>query len=275
MQKFDIAVQGTFYKKWGSQSRESVEIVSVEDIGMHEVVRLGIDCKTYVAEGFVMHNSANPHLVLYDVPLDTAVLFGITNEGTIIDPEALDTRGVPMASFVQRIDSSYVETYLMQKRLMQEKLVVVEDGELYKGCEGQVWYLHMVNGSCIQMKCKPDEIESIHFAAGRRLSKVTVMATCQNAFENMDNPTYDFVAGLISEEYSWELIDLSKDLILRCIAQAKKVFAFKADVILKYQATGKNILIDKAEVMRAMSQLFSKKDMRRVFGTISSYEALK
>lgn len=43
-----------------------------------------------------LYGARNPHLVLYDAPLECAVLFGVTDEGVPIPPDRLDTLGVPV-----------------------------------------------------------------------------------------------------------------------------------------------------------------------------------
>lgn len=217
----------------------------------------------------------NPHLILYEVPLATAVLFGITNDGDIKSPLDMDLLDVPSAPHIMKIDGQYVETYQWQKSEMQGKLEVIVDGESYKGLEGQVWYLLLEDNSVMQFKCKPDEIESIHFAMGKRLSKTTVVATCWKALENVDMLNFDTVVAMLCEDYPSELVSLSKDFILSCVKKVQSDLDFRDKVLSKYAEIGINILADKRSVMRAMSQSFPKDAMTRVFSVVMNYETVR
>lgn len=223
---------------------------------------------------FELYGSANAHLILYDVPLETAILFGVTNAGKIIDLYNLNDCNVPRAKLMAQITGQYVESYQWQKSEMQGKLVVLVEGEAYRGLEGQVWYMTLDDGNVIQFKCKPDEIESIHFSQGRRLSRTTVMATCLNALENTDMLSYDFIIELLAEEYSHELISLSKDMILETIKKVQRDLEFKQTVIEAYKDVGVSILTDKRTVMRALSSQFLKSEITRVYSAIMAYETV-
>ena len=223
---------------------------------------------------FELYGSANPHLILYEVPLETAILFGVNNAGKIIDLYNINDCKVPRAKLMATIDGQYVESYQWQKSEMQKKLVVLVDGESYRGIEGQVWYMTLEDGSVVQFKCKPDEIESIHFSQGRRLSKTTIVSTCLNALENTDVLSYDFIVELLAEEYSRELISLSKDLILDTVKKVQRDLEFKQTVIAAYREAGVNILVDKRTAMRAMSTYFPKTEITRVYSAIMAYETI-
>lgn len=224
---------------------------------------------------FELYGSANPHLILYSVPLDTAILFGISNEGKIKSPHELASCDVPTAPWITDIDKQYVETYQWQKAEMQSRIEVVVEGESYRGLEGQVWYMSLEDGRTVQYKCKPDEIESIHFSKGRRLSKTTVMTTCMNALENIDVLTYDFVVELLREEYPAELISLSKDMIFSCIQKVNRDLEFRLQVETLYKKIGVNILVDKRTVMRELSNHFTKTEMTKVYSAVMSYETVR
>jgi len=108
---------------------------------------------------------------------------------------------------------------------------------------------------------------------GRRLSKTTVMATCFKSIENGDL-TFDFVVELLTEDYSPELIDMSKDLILQCVQRVQKELEFKESVVVCYREIGINILVDKRTVMRALSEYFAKTEMTHVYNVVMAYETV-
>lgn len=214
---------------------------------------------------FELYGARNHILVQYDVPLEIALLFGVKNNGEILGPRDLVVSDIPIVPLKAVIDSQYVETYKWHQEQMDKTLVEVEDG--FKGEEGQVWYCYTDQG-VVQFKCKPSQIEAIHFAAGKRIGKVSIITTCWNALENVDKLAYDFVAELLQEEFTPEQIDFSKDLILRCIAYVEEEAEFKAMVIKRYKEFGVNILADKVAVMRYLSQFFPKPKMKKVYSTI-------
>jgi len=107
-----------------------------------------------------------------------------------------------------------------------------------------------------------------------RLSRTTVMATCLNAMENTDLLSYDFIVELLAEEYSRELISLSKDLILDTVKKVQRDLEFKQTVIAAYREAGVNILVDKRTAMRAMSTYFPKTEITRVYSAIMAYETI-
>jgi len=107
-----------------------------------------------------------------------------------------------------------------------------------------------------------------------RLSRTTVMATCLNAMENTDLLSYDFIVELLAEEYSRELISLSKDLILDTVKKVQRDLEFKQIVIEAYKDVGVSVLTDKRAVMRALSSRFLKTEITRVYSAIMAYETV-
>lgn len=221
---------------------------------------------------YELYGSLNQHLVKYEAALDVAVLFGRKNDRAVIHPARLQTLGVPVAPLITRIDSGYVENYRTQQSAMRDSLK--GDAETgFVGSEGQVWYC-LTEGSAIQFKCKPEQIEAIHWTQGLHLSKTVVLTTCKNALENTDILTFEFVSQLLQEEFTPEQIDLSKDLINACIDSVNQDATFRQDVLTRYANTGISVLVDKRSVMRAMANHYNKTVMGKVYSIIAAKEGI-
>jgi len=222
---------------------------------------------------FELYGARNPHLVVYkDIPLAIALLFGVTNAGNVLPPTVLGTvEPIPVVKQFSVVTKDYVWNYETLQKTLEAGLKQEEEG-YYSGTEGTVWYLKTLDGRYIQLKCKPETIEMIHFSAGAGgLGKNTIIATCWNSYENTDEPTVDFVKELLLEEFKPEIIEAHHYLIEKCLDFVKGEQQFRQDVLSEYKKIGKNILVDKVSVMRAMSTKFEKARMRKVYGIIKDF----
>jgi hypothetical protein len=228
-----------------------------------------------------MYGGRNTHLIVYKNALDIALLFGVSNSGRILSPtdlglatrDSYETSGeLPLVSRMAVIDRDYVWNYEKTQKRLEEGLKKVEGEEHYTGIEGSVWYLHFPDSRCIQIKNKPETIESIHFASGKgALSKNAVLATAWNAFENMDIVTVEFVKQLLLEEFKPEAIEANLDLVERCVSYVNAEMEFRQVVLEEYKKVGMNILLNKREVMRALSEKFDRSKMGKVYAIVANY----
>jgi len=216
---------------------------------------------------FELYGCRNPHLIVYPNSLDIALLFGVTNEGRILSPTDIKGSGLPEVTKLKDVDSDYIYNYELLRAELQTTLKQQEEG-YYSGTEGAVWYLHFPDGKCIQMKCKPELVEAIHFSAGAGLGKNIIIATCWNAFENTDSPTIEFIKQLLLEEFKPEIIEANHYLIERYLNYVMGEAEFRDKVMIEYQKTGMNILLNKADVMRRLSDKFPRDKMKRVYSII-------
>lgn len=220
---------------------------------------------------FELYGALNTHLIVYKIPLDAALLFGVTNSGKILSPlQDLKDPDLPVVDRLTVIDKDYAQNYEEFRLKLEAGLTKEEEGR-YSGIEGTVWYLHTPDGLCIQLKCKPETIEAIHFAAGAGLSKNAAIATCWNAFENVDILTVDFVKQLLLEEFEQRIIDDNTQLIESAVAFVTEEANFRQTVLKEYRSTGMNILTHKVEVMRLLSTKFPRYRMKRVHSIIAGY----
>jgi hypothetical protein len=217
---------------------------------------------------FELYGSRNTHLLIYDEPLAFKLLFGVTNEGKILSPAQLSNPNLPILEPLKMINKDFASNYEATQKELQDKLTQPEEG-YYCGMEGTVWYLHTPDGKCVQLKCKPEAIEAIHFAQGVGISKNSIIATCWNAFENTDTLTSEFIEQLLLEEFPQHQIEANHILIQRCIIFVTEESNFKKEVLETYKQTGMNILLQKADVMRQLSSKFPKNKMKKVYSIIA------
>jgi hypothetical protein len=168
------------------------------------------------------------------------------------------------------VAAEYVSAYTAARETMNQALRETEDG--YVGEEGEVWYLLDETGRWTMLKCKPELIEAVHWAASG-INKNAIIATCWNALENWDNPTVDQVKSLLLEEYALSEVEKVHLAIMKHLEGVRLQQEFRAEVIEVYREMGMNILIDKVAVMRALSQRFDRSLIRRVYTIIMDSEA--
>lgn len=258
---------GDFLGMWNEVGMPHANIM--KDI-MHDY-----DCNL----SFEMYGSRNTHLVVYNVLLAIALLFGVTNSGRILSPtdiglaSAKDYRArtrVPLVPRLALIDKDYVWNYEEFQKGFENSLKPVDE-EHYSGTEGAVWYLHLPDNQCLQIKLKPETIEAIHWAAETHISKNSVITTCWNAFENVDTLTVEFVSQLLLEEFTQEEIDANADLVRTCLDHVTREAEFRQEVLTTYRGLGTNLLVDKAGVMRSLSEKYPRNQMKKVYSIIKAY----
>lgn len=216
---------------------------------------------------FELYGARNKHLLWYDVPLECALLFGVTGGGTIIPPTKMDLLGLPMVQKMAEVTSYYVESYKQQQLFLEDGLREVEDG--YEGVEGQVWYLQTIDGRTIQFKCKPETIELIHFASGG-LGKNMIRATAYNVFENQDELTIEAVVALLLEEFSERQIQACEGIIQKVVSEVRFEVEQRQAIVEDYKTLNMDINLDKVTVMRWFSERYPKKEMRRVYTVLKT-----
>jgi hypothetical protein len=218
---------------------------------------------------FELYGARNPHLVIYDIPLAYALLFGVTNVGNIISPSKIKCN-LPKAKLVAEVDKDYSNTYINIQKQLESGLCKL-DNDTYMGVEGTVWYLQTIENRTVQYKCKPETIEVIHFSQGKGISKNSILATCWNALENTDKLTVDFIKQLLLEEFEAPKIEANHYLIESCIKVVEDALVFRDRVLNEYRVIGMDIKLDKVAVMRKMSGKFDRNEMSKVYTTIMNW----
>jgi hypothetical protein len=219
---------------------------------------------------FELYGSRNSHLMLYDTPLDCALLFGVDPNGRFRSIDEIDRVGVPVPKHLGHLKAG--EDPVAAYGRIREKLqatIQSQDDEKLSGSEGAVWYITTTNMERVLFKCKPESVEAIHWKGG--VNKAAVMATCWNLLETEDFLEYGKLERLLLEEYSQAEIDAFREHIDACIADVSEELNFRNLVLEAYDKIGIKLASDKASVMRKLSTKFPKTLMKKVFTLISRY----
>ncbi len=216
---------------------------------------------------FEIYGMRNAHLVLYDIDLAVAALFGIRKDATIVPVFDLKLFDVPFAPLIDEISAKDdpVKKYAEIRDNMEQRMKRTDDEKLV-GMEGTVWYVEEPNGRITMWKCKPESVEEIHWAIG--INKKAVLATCWNYLETGDVLNYENLLPLLLEEYEVRDIENFRKYIDNCIEQVNQEVEFRERVLNEYDKLGISIHLNKSAVMRAMSQHFNRSEMQKVYTTI-------
>lgn len=210
---------------------------------------------------FELYGQRNPITVKYETPLDAALLFGVRRvDHAICPPTALKTDGAKLPQSYAVLGGDLTGVY----NSFRESMARENDAELV--VEGMVLYAHVGEPSWRQFKCKPEQIEKIHWANGG-IPKNAVWTTAVNAYEATDKPTVDDIIELLKEEYNETQIEKSISRIHKIHSEVYYHMVFVGEVNKAWGVAaekGFDVTKDKAATMRFLSQFFNKNEMRRV-----------
>lgn len=209
---------------------------------------------------FELYGVENTHLIKYDVLLDTALLFGIRGQSVVSPTDIVkDTMGtdgivkfVPMATRIFRFTSydyrrpnedllsNHKLTQMYKNQQVQMDGNLTEDDGIYAGTEGQIWYAHLETGEIQLFKCKPHQIELIHWSSDNAIHRNVIHTTAQNALESYAELTVDAVKELLSEEFADVQINKSVDRIKKAVDKINEDMYYldKVEEILTTTAYG-------------------------------------
>jgi hypothetical protein len=216
---------------------------------------------------FELYGARNTHLMVYDVDLAGATLFGVRHDASIIPAAKLDMLGVPSAPLLGELTGKEdpVAKYAEIRAEMESKNRQTEEDKL-TGIEGTVWYVEQPGGQVSMWKCKPESVEAIHWALG--INKAAVLATCWNFLETGDDLRYETLLPLLLEEYTIEEIQRFRHYVDQCIELVRAAIEFRDRVLALYSQVGLSIHTHKAEVMRALSGHFRRDEMKKVYSVL-------
>lgn len=225
---------------------------------------------------FEMFGSRNPITIMYDIPLEVNLLFGVRRNDHIIRPpnelKIITKTKIPKSFNLNDESKSIIEIYNSNREFMSSK------NKNSLTIEGMVQYCHVGKPSWIMFKCKPEEVEKIHWSASGFIPEKSLFNTALNVFESNDIPVINDFIELLKEEYPQELITKSYHKIEKIWNKAFERIEFTKSVneiwILAKQ-NGLDVTKDKNETMRFVSKYFSKNVMNKVGGTILKLAGLK
>lgn len=223
--------------------------------------------KNHCHVSFELYGTRNTHLMVYDVDLAVATLFGVRPDASVMAGLTLHLDGVPSAPLLGELTAGEdpVTTYAQIRADMEERMRATDDDKLV-GMEGAVWYVEEPGGRVTMWKCKPESVESIHWTLG--INKTAVLATCWNCLETDEDLQYETLLPLLLEEYALEEMARFRPHIDDCIREVHAALAFRDHVLATYQQVGLSIHLYKAEVLRALSAHFRRDEMKKVYAVL-------
>jgi len=216
---------------------------------------------------FELYGSRNPITIKYDVELDTKLLFAIRRNDHAIKPITEFNIKNCKVPYMYKNNNELSLTDMYNK--FRESASSVNEKELKT--EGFVMYAYIGEPSWKMLKCKPEEIERIHWTASGHIPKHSLFTTAINVFESYDNPIIDNFIELLKEEYPENLITKNTQRIQNIWKLAMDRMNFIKNVNEVYKKAiyeGFDINNDKNKTMRFMSKFFGKNIMKRVGSVI-------
>ena len=213
---------------------------------------------------FELYGARNKHLVIYDVALDTRLLFGVRLDGTLEPPAHMAVHPCPHPPVtVAHTPKGLENIYKAMQAELEAGLTTDEVLGGYRGAEGRVWYVS-APGQWFAFKCKPETIEAIHWAAGG-LGVSVIKATAYNVLENHPRCTPELIRELLLEEFNETEIDIAWRVVMRVSEQVNIEAELRYAILERYAEIGLDFNADPPSVMRALSPHFPKSQMSHVY----------
>jgi len=225
-----------------------------------------------VALSYELYGYRNPHLMVYDIPIDTKLLCGIKQENAaIIPPQQFPDNPCILDIQAEAGSSSDLKKLYEQLEDTATKATTKreEDGML-EGTEGYVIYVLTNQMDSYKKwtpyKIKGDDVKDIHWATGA-ITTASILTTTWNALESctIDELDEQYVITLLKEEFNDHQIGKSEIRIGKCLKQVKEMVYLRINIKRYYDERPKDLEEGKRYLMRYMSQFFGKKEMKKVF----------
>lgn len=242
-----------------------------EYLNENEWVSRVIQHNPYINLSFEMFGYRNPITIKYSQPLEVNLLFGIDMfSSAVIPPSKLNTKvnGVKIARYYHMVGD--VNGFDLTRSYNQHREHMSTQNQEQLTIEGMVMYADVGELSWKMFKCKPEEIEKIHWTASGFIPERSLFTTALNTFESNDDPAIEDFLTLLKEEYEEHLLTKSFIKIQRIWKKAFEHIEFTKqvnDVYILAKQNGLDITKDKNETMRFMSKHFSRNIMGKV-GTV-------
>jgi hypothetical protein len=212
---------------------------------------------------FELFGERNPITIHYQNTLDAALLFGVRRLDYAVKPPTElighEVANLPRAFPVDSIaDMTAVYNQIRAEMTEKNSVEILE--------EGVMLYAHIGEPSWKQFKCKPEQVEKIHWANGG-IPHNALWTTAINTYESNESPTLDDFIQLLREEYGESQIQRSIIRVQKIYSEAQTHMEMVAAVNKAWmiaQGNGFDVTQDKAATMRFLSKYFDKKDMRKV-----------
>ena len=222
---------------------------------------------------FELYGSRNPITVKYNSPLLVKLLFGVRRKDHVIRPPSqLNILYVPLEYLPEFFsfnifNISDLKNITKCYEFARTRISFKNKDELLT--EGMVFYAQTGQPSWRMFKCKPDEIQKIHWAASGVIQKREIWNTAINAFEDVE-PDIDYLKELLKEEYTEQMIYKSKvriDKIFKEVTKHMRDVKKINEAYIIAKDNGFDLRENKNETFRFLSKHFKKEEMKKV-GTI-------
>ena len=247
---------GRFYSMWN-------ELLDSQDW----IVKL-INSNPNYNLSFELYGSRNPITIRYGMPLATAFLFGVRRTDSVIKPPSEFNSPVDFLTPISF--ATFGENPTIKYKNLRDVFNLENENSEELKTEGAVFYAHIQGDSSWKMmKCKPEQIEKIHWANGG-ISRNALWTSAVNLFEDVDNPTIEDYKELLKEEFTETQIIKSINKVTKMFDKAKEHMELVEKVNsawIEAKQAGFDIYYNKRGTMVWLSQFFNKKDMGKV-GTI-------
>lgn len=238
---------------------------------------------TRFSYAFELYGKINPHLISYEHDLDTVWLLTIEKHNGKIHNQSILTVLSSKAGFYaasgeipeakiwgECLPEHAIKTYrAYQDELESRNKARYATNQTFE-FEGLILNTVMKDDTVELFKLKPSQIEDIHFAAGRGLSKEIVQQACYKIMENGEDLSLEKVLNILRADWTEVIMNAFEQEIKDVVGEFLVHQQLKEDVIAKYNELKLDIMADKAGTMRAMSQYFSKDKIGQVFKIISN-----
>jgi len=220
----------------------------------------------------------NPHLIIYNKPLDTKLLFFVNQETlTVIPPTRIQPSKVWMEDKYIISNDIYAEApnlkmcgndnivaaYETLRANDEKNNKKTDDGII--GTEGSVFYVKTDN-QWIMYKEKPESVEHEHWATGS-IPEDIIIPTIWNSLELTQDIEFDTVVKMLLEEFTEAQVNKSTERVKRCIINVQNSIIFRDKVLSEYDKI-EDKKVGKAKIMQTLSAQFSKYEMRKVYNVL-------
>lgn len=253
--------------RWGDWNALLQEVLP-DRSGVERAVR-----EQGIVLAFELWGRRNPHLIKYDVPLKLTLHTAIRHKKIVSHRLLADFAkryGFELVESIEvvRPDSeSLVAAYRRWQETMEAHNKAAGEGVYVE--EGAVLVLSTAE-TATYFKCKPRDIEEIHWAQGANLSRELVQQMLNKMLEN----AYDFDKGSVTDlmteleaDFEPQVIAAERELIER-VWQEFTLELQKRAWLRHLVAESRLDPRDLPNMMRHLSQHYPKKEMSWVYGTV-------
>jgi len=231
---------------------------------------------------FELYGAMNKHGIIYDIPIDTAVLFARDSNGNIYPSSMVNCGSVGKAKTLKTIDSMDgidLEKEYHDMRMWLESLLKEVDGEstlgesdndqgyAFEGMEGSMWYVQWYTGEWSVFKCKPPRIESICFKVAEGIRRPQIIHALFRVLENGEEPSIENISAELETDYPQTDVGKAYFRIKSIVSSYFSEKKLTDSLFPEYESISKefgwNIVTDKNEIMRHMSKKMVEWDIDR------------